>query len=428
MFEINNPKTQPSARYVSYVIWLMFGINMLNYIDRMVLAVLIEEIRVEIPMTDSQIGILTGLAFSIFYALAGVFLGRLSDIYSRKKILLAAVSFWSLATALCGLTVNYIQILMTRIAVGFGEAGALPATQSMLADFCSVERRASAYAIQSAGATVGLTVGLAGGGYIAEAYGWRQAFIFAGLLGLPMFLIILTTLRDPERGAQDKGADTKQGASFGETLAFLWKKRSFPLILMSSTCIAFMLFGVAQWVPAFLIRQYGISTAEVGLYFGVAMGIGSSMGAIAGGVFCNRLVAKDVTWLLKLPIIIGILVVPLYQFAIFAPNLWMTIGALFLVNFVGSIGFGPIVAAFQSVVPAGMRASATAIYGLVTSLLGAGAAPFVIGLLSDYLGNGAQDAAALQKAISIAVIVGLGTPIFLWFAKRTFKEDLIVQS
>lgn len=428
MFEINNLKTRPSPRYVSYVIWLMFGINMLNYIDRMVLAVLIEEIRVEIPMTDSQIGILTGLAFSIFYALAGIFLGRLSDIYSRKKILLTAVSFWSVATAACGLTVNYIQILMTRVAVGFGEAGALPATQSMLADFCSVERRASAYAIQSAGATVGLTVGLAGGGYIAEAYGWRQAFIFAGLLGLPMFLIILTTLRDPERGAQDEGADTKHGASFRETLAFLWKKRSFPLILLSSTCIAFMLFGVAQWVPAFLIRQYGISTAEVGLYFGVAVGIGSSLGAIAGGVFCNRLVAKDVTWLLKLPIIIGILVVPLYQFAIYVPSLWMTIGALFLVNFVGSIGFGPIVAAFQSVVPAGMRASATAIYGLITSLLGAGAAPFVIGLFSDYFGSGAQDAAALQRAISIALFVGLGTPIFLWLAKRTFKEDLIVQS
>lgn len=118
--------------------------------------------------------------------------------------------------------------------------------------------------------------------------------------------------------------------------------------------------------------------------------------------------------------------VPLYEFALYAPNLTLTITAIFLVNFVGSLGFGPIIAAFHSVVPAGMRASATAIYGLVTSLLGGGLAPFIVGILSDFFGKGAQDAASLQKALGIAVIVGIGTPIFLFLAKRTFVKDLVV--
>jgi len=420
------PLTAPNNTYVWYVIWLMFAVNMLNYIDRMVLAVLIEDIRVEIPMSDSEIGILTGLAFAIFYAIAGLFLGRMSDKYSRKRILVGAIGIWSLATAACGLAANFVQMLFARISVGFGEAGAMPASQSMLADYCNVEKRSAAYAIQSAGATLGLMVGLAGGGWIAELYGWRAAFFIAGSLGIPIALIIAITLREPQRGVLDVGANTMEGSSFKETLLFLWRKRSFPLILMSSSCIAFMMFGVAQWVPAFLIRSYGLSTAEVGAYFGVATGVGSALGAITGGLLCNFLVARNIKWLLTLPILVGLTVVPFYEIALFAGNLKVTIAMIFVVNFVGSLGYGPIVAAFQSVVPAGMRATATAIYGLVTSLLGVGLAPFAIGVMSDIFGQGAQDAASLQKALAIAVIVGAGTSVFLFLARRTFEDDLVV--
>lgn len=417
----------PSNTYVWYVIWLMFAVNMLNYIDRMVLAVLIEDIRVEIPMSDSQIGVLTGLAFAVFYAIAGVFLGRMSDKFSRKRILIGAIGVWSLATAVCGLVGNFFQLLFARISVGFGEAGAMPASQSMLADYCNVERRSAAYAIQSAGATLGLMVGLAGGGWIAELYGWRTAFYVAGALGIPVVLVIALSLKEPVRGALDHGADTMEGTSFKETLLFLWSKRSFPLILMSSTCIAFMLFGVAQWVPAFLIRSYGLSTAQVGTIFGVATGLGSALGAISGGLLCNWLVKKNILWLLWLPIIVGLTTVPFFEIALFASSLNVTIAMIFLVNFVGSLGFGPIVAAFQSVVPAGMRATATAIYGLITSLLGVGLAPFLIGVMSDIFGQGAQDAASLQQALAIAVVVGIGTPLFLFLARRTFIDDLVVK-
>lgn len=417
--------TSPPTAYVWYVIWLMFSVNMLNYIDRMVLAVLIEDIRIEIPMTDAQIGVLTGLAFAVFYAVAGLFLGRLSDLYSRKRILIGAISVWSLATALCGTVASYMQMLLARISVGFGEAGAMPASQSLLADYCSIERRSAAYAIQSAGATLGLMIGLAGGGWLAELYGWRAAFYFAGALGVPVALVLLLTLKEPKRGALDHGAATLEGSSFRDTLVFLWHKRSFPLILMSSTCIAFMLFGVAQWVPAFLIRTYGLSTTEVGAYFGAATGLGSALGAITGGLLCNWLVRKNTLWLLWLPILVGLTSVPFFELALFATSLNTTIALIFLVNFVGSLGFGPIVAAFQSVVPAGMRATATAVYGLITSLLGVGLAPFVIGLMSDWFGQGAQDAASLQKALSIAVCAGIGVPVFLFLARRTFIEDLV---
>lgn len=416
----------PSPNYVWYVIWLMFSVNMLSYIDRMVLAVLIEDIRVDIPMSDSQIGTLS-LAFAIFYAVVGVYLGRLSDRHSRKHMLLGSIGVWSIATAACGFVGSYIQLFVTRISVGFGEAGAMPASQSVLADYCSVENRSTAYAIQSAGANIGLMVGLAGGGWIADLYDWRTAFIVAGALGIPIVIIVSLTLKEPKRGVLDVGADNMECTPFLETVVFLWKKRSFPLIAMSSSCIAFMLFGVAQWVPPFLIRTYDLTTAQVGASFGLATGVGSALGAVLGGLLCNWLVKRDIMWLLWVPIIAGLITVPLFEWALFADNLSMTIGLIFVVNVIGSLGFGPMIAAFQSVVPAGMRATATALYGLVTSLLGVGLAPFIIGVLSDYFGNGAQDAAALQSALAIAVVVGSGTSLFLFLARSTFLEDLVVK-
>lgn len=420
------PSTQ-STPYTWYVIALMFGVNMLNYIDRMVLAVLVESIREEIPMTDTQIGILTGLAFAVFYAFAGIIIGRLADSMSRKKIMLAAISVWSLATAACGLAGSFLHLLLARFTVGAGEAGSTPCAQSMLADYCNYRIRPAAYAVFSAGGTLGLTVGLAGGGYIADLYGWRTAFFVAGALGIPVILILGATLQEPTRGAQDGGASTMTGTSFFETLSFLLSRKSYPFIVLSSTATAFLLFGVAQWIPAYLIRAFELTQSEVGAFFGLAMGAGSAIGAVIGGVLCSRLVERDISWLLLIPIIAGSTFVPLYLVALHTDTLGMALSAVFVVNLVGALGFGPTVAAMHSVVPAGMRGTGTAFYGLTTSLLGVGLAPFLIGLLSDTLGGGTQDANSLRLALSAAIFISLANPLMLLFARKTFREDQVVQ-
>lgn len=422
----NNLPGTKATPYTWYVVWLLFAINMLNYIDRMILAVLIEDIRLEIPMSDTQIGILTGLAFAIFYAVAGLVIGRLSDIVSRKKILIAGVTVWSLATAATGFAGNFYHMLAARLVVGAGEAGNTPASYSLLADFCNFRVRPMAYAIVSSGGSIGLMVGLGGGGYIADLYGWRTAFFVAGSLGIPMVLIIATTLRDPERGIQD-GVDTAmQGQGFFATVKHLLSKRSFLFVTLSSVCNAFLLFGVAQWVPAYLIREFGLSASEVGLYFGLAMGGGTAVGAISGGWICNKMVQRDVSWLLYIPIIVSALAVPVYMIVLYASSLSLVIASVFAVNIIGAAGFGPNAAAMQSVVPAGMRGTATSFFGLATSLLGVGLAPFAIGVMSDLFGGGAQDAASLRSALTVAILVGLGTPTFLLFARATFKRDQVV--
>lgn len=412
-------------RYTWYVIWLLFAVNMLNYIDRMVLAVLIESIRVDIPMTDTHIGILTGLAFAIFYAVAGLAIGRLADIFSRKKILIGAISVWSLATAVSGAANSFVHLLAARLVVGTGEAGSTPCSQSLIADYCNYSQRPTAYAIFAAGGTVGLAVGLAGGGYIAELYGWRIAFVVAGLCGMPVAILVTLTLKEPMRGAQDTASDAMVGASYGDTIRLLLARRSFPMLVLASSCTAFVMFGVAQWVPPFLIRAYGLSPAEVGLYFGIVMGLGSAIGAIAGGALCSALVARNNDWLLRLPMIVGLTVLPLYLVAFHASSLEMALLMILGVNLIGSLAFGAMTAAMHSVVPAGMRGTATSVYGLVTSLLGVGLAPFVIGVMSDVFGGGAQDAASLRLALSIAVFMSLGTVLFLFFANRTLDQDQV---
>ncbi len=414
-----------SPPYTWYVVGLLFMVNMLNYVDRMVLAVLIEDIRVEIPMTDTQIGILTGLAFAIFYAIAGLIIGRLADTISRKKLLIASISVWSLATAVSGAATNFVHLLMARLVVGTGEAGSTPSSQSLLADYCHYRIRPAAYAIFATGGTLGLTVGLAGGGWIASIYGWRIAFLAAGLLGIPIALLVAITLKEPKRGAQDGASDIMTGLSFGATFAALLARRSFLMIVLASTCTAFILFGVAQWLPAYLVRAYGLSVAEVGLYFGLATGLGSAIGAITGGFACTKLVARNIHWLIWLPLLVSLCLPPIYWLAFYTPSLIVALSAIFAVNLVGSLGFGPMTAAMHSVVPAGMRGTATAIYGLSTSLLGVGLAPFIIGVMSDILGDGAQDAASLKIALTIAVCVSIGTGIFLFLARSSFVKDQV---
>ncbi|MDZ3833531.1 MAG: MFS transporter [Sphingopyxis sp.] len=415
----------PSNGYVWYVVWLLFAVNMLNYVDRMILAVLIEDIRRDIPMTDTQIGIVTGLAFAAFYAAAGIFLGRLADLYSRRMLMGVAITGWSIATAACGMAASFWHLLVARLFVGFGEASSMPASQSLIADYCGIERRAAAYAILAAGGSVGLTVGLAGGGWLAGQVGWRTAFVVAGALGLPFALLLWWTLKDPVRGAQDRGAATREGLPFSDVLAALIRNRTFLYIVLSSTCTGFVLYGVAQWMPAYLIRRFGLSTAEVGLYFGLAMGVGAAVGAIVGGFLTNRLVARGVHWLLTLPLLVNLLIVPAYWGLLSSPSLSFTIAGLFLINIVGALGFGSAIAGLHSVVPAGMRASASAVYGLFTSLLGVGLAPFLIGVLSDHFHAAAGPGEALRLALMIATTVGWGTPFFLWLARRNFNEALV---
>ncbi|MBN7797495.1 spinster family MFS transporter [Parahaliea mediterranea] len=415
----------PATTYAWYVVGLMFSVNMINYIDRMILAVIIEAIRIEIPMTDTQVGLLTGFAFAIFYGSVGLFLGLLADRYSRKHIMIFAITVWSLATAAGAMVSGFFQLLAARVLVGVGEAGTMPTTQSLIADYCQVRKRSLAYAILNAGGTLGLTIGLIGGGWVAGTYGWRAAFLTAGAISIPVLLLLSFTLREPKRGALDAAGTETRPASFGTSLTTLWGVQSYRYIVVSACFTAFLLYGVAQWLPAFLIRKYELSTAMVGAYTGLTIGAGSLIGSLLGGYLGNRLSQKDLGWLLKLPFLASLFYVPFHLAMLMTDHLQLSLAFLFMANMLGAMGFGSILASMHTVLAPHTRGIGTAVYGLTTSIFGVGLAPLIVGAISDYFGSqGHSSAQSLEYGLTFAVWVGIFISVALFLASRSFKNDL----
>lgn len=426
---MNKPPPLPSdvqvfsPAYLRYALGVLFLVNVVNMVDRSIMGVLLESIRKGMELTDTQIGILTGFAFALFYALAGIFIARLSDMYDRRIVLGSAVLVWSAMTALTGAVNSFGQFFLARMGVGVGESSAIPTSNAMIADYFPPTRRALALAIFTAGSFLGVLVGSAVGGYVGQYYGWRWAFVVAALPGLPLALLTFLTLRDPPRGGAD-GRAAGERLGLKQTLSALAGNRAFLLLILSSGFITFLLFGVIGWLPTFLMRRYGLDQATVGLFFGTALGIGTAVGSIIGGWAANALAKRSLRWLTRLPLMLSFLLLPLYEIAIFAPNAKMALIFIGLVSMVGGAMLGPVLAAIQTVLPGSMRATGSSLTGFSGSLIGLGGAPLVVGMLSDMFASSMDSASALQRALSLAVLAALLASLCLFHANRAFAGAL----
>jgi len=417
-----SPTEHFTSGYLMVALAILFMVNVVNYTDRMVLSVLIEPIKAEFTLSDTQIGFLTGFAFAIFYAIAGVALARRADRTNRVKLISVLLVTWSAMTALTAAAQNFWYLFAARIGVGVGEAGVIPTSNAVITDYFPIDRRSGPLAIFTAGATVGITVGMAMGGWIGDHYGWRWAFIIAGAPGLLLAVLVRLILREPPRGHSDGVVHEADRGSLLQFLASLARNRTYVFLVIGACFSNFLLFGVTNWMPPYLVRRFGMSLTEVGAYFGVALGLGGAVGAVLGGFAANRLAKRDLNWLVWIPTGSMILMFPLYELAVFAPSPGVAIWLVFAVNVIGGSAFGPVVAAILSVVRAENRATGSSVYGFAVSIIGIGAAPFVVGVFSDALSPRFGSAIALQYALALTIPFALGGAVFYWLATRTFKE------
>ena len=275
---------RPSQAYVAYVVGLLCLLNAANYGQRMIIAILLPAIKSDVGLSDRQLGILMGGGFALLYAIAGVPLARWADRHVRRVFLAGAAVIWSCASGLFGLSQSFLQMLGARIALGIGESICIPTSHSLIADYVSARNRPLALGVHSTGGVIGVTLSLVSGGYLALTQGWRMAMILFALPGLVLAALLLLTLREP---AREHSTVDVEAPALGSVVRHLLALRSYRFLLLAICFSLLIEFGLNQWLPSFYVRQFGLSVAEVGYRYGVAIAIGAAV--VAWGMVLNRL-------------------------------------------------------------------------------------------------------------------------------------------
>lgn len=398
-------------------------VNVFNYMDRMLLAVLLPGIQADLVLSDTQLGLLTGLAFALFYALAGIPIARLADRWVRSRLITLALLAWSGMTALCGAAQSFWQLAAARVGVGVGEAGCVPASQSIISDYVPADRRPAALALHLAGASLGILVGLAVGGILAQDIGWRATLMVMGLAGVPLAALVHLTLREPLRGQADGITSDIKLPSLGAALTELWSRPSFLHLVLVYGIANLSTFGINQWAPTFYSRHFGLSIGQIGLMLGVALGAGMTLGALLGGTIANRLMRRDLRWGAWMCMAAATAAVPVTALIFLAPAYEIAIAATFFSAVLSGSTAGPITALVQSVASPRVRALAAAITVFAASLLGMGGGPLLIGVLSDALRPTMGDD-GLRIALLAASFIPLWAVAQLGLASRWIVRDV----
>lgn len=414
--------------YARYVLALLFVAYVLNFVDRQILAILLQPIKEELQVSDTAMGLLTGIAFALFYTCAGIPIARLADRRSRRTIIAVGLTVWSAMTAASGMVRSFAQLAIARVGVGVGEAAFVPPAHSLIADYFPVERRATAMAVFSMGVHVGLAFGFVLGGWIAEFFGWRAAFFAVGLPGLLLAVVVRLTVREPPRGHADaRGGPIVASAHAQEPLAdalrLLWSLRSFRHLALAAAMNAFAGYAFAIWGPTFFVRVHGMRTGELGTWLGCILGAGGAIGAIAGGVLADRFGVRDPRGQLYVPAIASLVQLPCAA----ASLLWPTPGTALLLlipsAMLSAIWFGPVYSLTQTLVPPSMRATASAALLFVINLIGLGLAPLAVGALNDALGA-RYGVGAIRYSLLLVGVANVLAAVHFVLAARAIVGDL----
>lgn len=381
--------------YRAYVLAALLIVYTFNFIDRVVVSIIQEPIKLEFGLTDFQLGLLGGPAFAVLYTLLGIPIARLAEKKNRMTILSICVGLWSLATALCGFANSFATLLAARVGVSIGEAGCTPPAQSVISDYFPADKRATAISIYALGVPVGSMLAAIGGGYIANYLGWREAFWILGFPGLMLAILVKLTVKEPPRSGVVAGVETP---TFLEAFAVLSKKATFWHVSLGSAVASFVGYGVGQYLNSFLIRTHDLNILQASQLTGVVLGMAAAFGTFFAGWLADKVVKRHPNALAWLPALGFFVATPFYLVGYMSPSLW--VGVPFLV--VGAIThyfyLGCMYASIQGVAPPRMRATATAVLLFIVNILGYGLGPPVIGALSDFLANTNLQQFALSTA------------------------------
>lgn len=400
---------------------LLMVILAFNYVDRLALGLVLQDLKMDLDLSDTQLGLLSGLAFAVFYSLMGIPIARWADRGNRVIIIALTTGLWSLAVACCGLAGNFVQLLIIRIGVAVGEAGCIPPAHSLIADHTTRAERPRAVAYYMLGAPLAMIVGNFAAGWLNEAYGWRVTFIALGLPGLVLAVLAALTLHEPRRklkphALQRSEFDSAPRVSLLQTLVYLWTVKSLRHLLFCFSVVSFFGYGLLQWQPAFFMRSFGLGAAELGMWFALILGGGGLVGVWLGGHWASRHAAHDERLQLK---VIALLYA---SFGLVSIAMYLSSSAplAFALMAIATIGVyaisGPLFGAIQSLSPTHMRATAIAVLYLFANLIGMGLGPLAAGALSDAL-------AATYGAESLRYSLLLLSPGYGWAAWHVWRAS-----
>jgi len=375
-----------SAGYRRWLLAVLVIISTYSFIDRAVFTVLAEAVKQDLKLNDQQVGMLQGLGFALPYLLFGIPFARLAERFNRIRIMSLAIAVWSALTVFCAVVLSYGQLLLGRVGVGLGEAGFGPPSSSLISDHFPAEKRASALAILWLGVPLGSLIGAAGGGFIAESVDWRTAFLIVGVPGFLVVFLTLFTLREPPRGLVEGHAPTKEPPpSFMVVLKHLFAKPTFTHILIGSSLAAFGMNAIGQFMPIFFIRAHGKSLLSAGLAYGAGSAASLTFGLMMGAFIAEKAGLRDRRFWVWGPAAGILLAIPFYVFGFTTSGFVASVLGIMLGNAFLFLYWSPTLAMVQNMATPYMRATASAILGLMLGVMGTAAGPTAMGYLSDFI-------------------------------------------
>jgi predicted MFS family arabinose efflux permease len=422
------PASGTGAQSVRLTLWILLTVYIFNFIDRQIVNILAEPIARDLKLSDTQIGLMTGLAFALFYTVLGIPIARFADrqTTSRPKLIAISLAVWSAMTALCGVAQNFVQLLLARIGVGVGEAGCTPPAHSLISDMVPPEKRASALAFYSLGIPIGSLLGMVIGGTLADLMTWRDAFVIVGLPGIALALLVWFVLKDPRQAdaaAVLRAQNQPAALPLGEALKEVMGSRAFVLLLFAGSAAAFLSYGKTTWTTIFFQRTHGMTPGQVGLWFGLLGGVGGMLGTWLGGYLADRFGARNRRHVLSAPAIGMAVAVPIAIAAYQAPSWPVALLLLFIPTVCNSFYYGPCYSAAQGLVPVRARAIAAAALLFFQNLIGLGLGPLFFGMLSDWL-QPTFGADSVRYVLYGAAVLGLVPAFFFWRCGLRLNEEL----
>jgi MFS family permease len=400
---------------------VLFVVYIFNFIDRQILAILLEPIKQDLQVSDTALGFLTGFAFAIFYTFAGLPLAQLADRWVRRSLIALSLVTWSVMTAASGLARGFTDLALARIGVGIGEAGATPPAHSLLSDYFPPEKRATVLALYASGIYVGVGLGFWLGGWINDTYGWRMAFFVVGLPGVFMALLVRFTIREPVRGMSERHFVRAQQYSLRDAWRFFISLPAGRYLAIAGGLHAFVSYGLGAWIPAFFVRLHHMTPGELGEWLSWITALGGGAGTFLGGWIADRWVRRQPRARVYVALVGVLLAIPLVATALLLQNTHWALLSYLPASICSSLWIGPSFAVAQDLVPPAMRAMSSAVFLFISTIIGMGAGPQIVGILNDWIGT---PDAIRYSLLSIAIVMNLLSAVFFWLAGNSLEQDL----
>ncbi len=410
--------------YSFYVLGVLFLVYIVNFIDRQVLSVMLEQVKADLQVSDTAMGFLSGFAFALFYTFAGIPIARYADRANRRNVIAVGLVVWSAFTAVSGLSRHFWHMALARVGVGVGEAAGSPPAHSLISDYFPLRLRATALSVYGGGVYLGVGAAYIFGAEIAASFGWRVVYYVLGLAGLPLAVVLLTTVREAPRGRFDFAPRmTTVQPPLGESLRIFLRNRSLMLIIAGTAVQSLQGYAILGWAPTFLTRVHGMTYTEAAWPLGLSIALLGLAGSVLGGRIADWSGRKDARWYMRLPAIEALVLLPFGAGFLLLddPNraLWY-FGPFY---FLGAMYLGPMFAMTQTLVAPNLRATASAVNLFIVNMVGLGLGPLVVGMLNDYF-MAQQGVMGIRSSMLVVLAIGGFSAILFWLASLRLPGDL----